>query len=277
MFGSSHRKREILVSTLAVACVLGLWEAEAHWLAATRTYGDFLLPSIEHVFGTSIPSMAKFGGESAQSSWTGAAGVIADHSLYTVMRLLVGTALGVAVGVGLGVLISANRLARYVLEPPILVIRNIPLLTLIPLFVLWFGTAEKGKIIYVAFAIAAMIVINTVHAIHNIQPIYSQYARTLGAGKAAIYRTVIIPSILPELLAGIKVSLGVGWAIVLAAEFLAADKGLGKLLILSQTFFDVGRMLVIVLVFIVYSLVLNGIFDAASRRLTRWAPARSSK
>lgn len=267
-----QRNRRHLAGGLAVAFALAVWEVEARWLASHNEFGGELLPTFEHVVSTSVPEMALFGSESAHPSFLGALEVIVEHSQYTVLRLVVGTFLGVVIGIGLGLAISSNRILRGVIEPPILVLRNIPLLTLIPLFVLWFGSSETGKYVYVSFAVAVMLVINTVQANANVKPIFLEYARTLGAGKVAAYRTVIIPAILPELLAGVKVALGVSWAIVLAAEFLAAEKGLGKLLILSQTFFDVGRMLVIVLVFIIYSLILNVAFDSVSRRVTRWTP-----
>jgi len=267
------RYRKLLLSFAGIALVFGLWEAEAYWLAATYKYGSDLLPTIQHVFSISLPQMARFGSENAKDSFLSGIVVLLDHSRYTVLRLVVGTALGAFIGIGLGLAISINRPIRLVLEPPILLVRNIPLLALIPLFSLWFGAQEVGKIAYVAFAIAVMLVINTVQAVANVRAIYVNYARTLGASAPALYRTVIIPSILPELLAGLKVALGVSWAIVLAAEFLMANEGLGKLLILAQTFFDVGRMLVIVLVFVVYSLILNAVFDRITRVACKWLPA----
>ena len=261
-----------LWAALGVTVLLGAWEGGAYLLAATNAYGNELLPTIQHVVLISIPGMARFGSVGAGSSVGGALGVLADNSYYTLLRLVVGTGLGIVIGVGLGMLISWNRLLRRVVEPPILIVRNVPLLILIPLFILWFGSSEVGKYIYVAFAVSVMLVVNTVQAIENVRPIYLDYARTLGAGGGRLIRTVVVPGMLPEVLAGIKVALGVSWAIVLAAEFLAATNGLGYLLIMSETFFDVGRMMVIVLVFILYSFVLNTALDRLVRRLTRWMP-----
>ena len=78
---------------------------------------------------------------------------------------------------------------------------------------------------------------------------------------------------MPALIGGIRVCLGVAWAIVLAAEYLGAQSGLGRILILSQTFFDTGRMVIIVLLFVGYALLLNRLVTRVLYRATRWVPA----
>lgn len=267
---SRERLRKVTLALTGIVTVLGIWQLAAYWVASQNEFGSDLLPTIQHVVTQSLPEMAQFGSETGEASYVAAFGVIAEHSAYTLARLLVGTGLGILIGVALGLAMTANRFLRAIVEPPVLVVRNIPLLALVPLFVLWFGAAETGKIVFVAYAITVMIVMNTVSAVANVRPIYIDYARTLGASRRKVYRTVILPAILPELLAGVKVALGVSWAVVLAAEFLAATAGLGKLLILSETFFDVGRMIVIVMVFMVYAVILNLLFDRLAARAGRW-------
>jgi ABC-type nitrate/sulfonate/bicarbonate transport system permease component len=270
------RIRAHLVGLLSVALLIGAWEVAAHWLAATNPNGADLLPTVEHVITKSIPETAGFSNRSlsevSEPNYFDAALVLAQQSWITLLRLLVGSAIGVLVGVVIGSLIATTRIGRAVFEPPVLAARNIPPLALIPLFVVWFGDREEGKIIYVAFVVFSMVVINTVHAIDNVDPVLVRYARTLGAKGRKIYTTVLLPAILPELAAGLKVVIGLSWAIVLAAEFIAADNGLGSLLIIGQTFFNVGLMLVVVILFVVYSLVLNAVFDRLTRYFARGLP-----
>jgi ABC-type nitrate/sulfonate/bicarbonate transport system permease component len=270
------RIRAHLVGLLSVALLIGAWEVAAHWLAATNPNGADLLPTVEHVITKSIPETAGFSNRSlsevSEPNYFDAALVLAQQSWITLLRLLVGSAIGVLVGVVIGSLIATTRIGRAVFEPPVLAARNIPPLALIPLFVVWFGDREEGKIIYVAFVVFSMVVINTVHAIDNVDPVLVRYARTLGAKGRKIYTTVLLPAILPELAAGLKVVIGLSWAIVLAAEFIAADNGLGSLLIIGQTFFNVGLMLVVVILFVVYSLVLNAAFDRLTRYFARGLP-----
>ena len=97
-------------------------------------------------------------------------------------------------------------------------------------------------------------------------------ARTLGATKLALYRTVVIPAIFPELRATILLSLGVGWATVIGAEYLGAQSGLGYILVYSQQYGYVDRMFFVALLFILYASVSYAAFNALSARLTAWAP-----
>jgi ABC-type nitrate/sulfonate/bicarbonate transport system permease component len=265
-----------LMGLLSVVVLIGAWEIAAHWLAATNPNGSELLPTVEHVLTTSIPETAGFQSRSlsevADPNYLDAAVVLAQQSWVTLLRLLSGSAIGVLLGVLIGSLIATTRIGRAVFEPPVLAARNIPPLALIPLFVVWFGDREEGKVIYVAFVVFSMVVINTVHAIDNVDPVYVRYARTLGAKGRRIYTSVLLPAILPELAAGLKVVIGLSWAIVLAAEFIAADDGLGSLLIVGQTFFNVGLMLVVVILFVVYSLLMNAAFDRLTRHFARGLP-----
>jgi ABC-type nitrate/sulfonate/bicarbonate transport system permease component len=146
-----------------------------------------------------------------------------------------------------------------------------PSLALLPLFMLWFGGREIRTFGFVTLAIFIILVINTVVAIRNVPPIYAQMARTLGATRLQVDLTIIIPAIVPGLIGAVRV-LGSSWAIVLAAEYLAVLSGLGRPMILSEMFFYTGRMVVIVILFVVYSRILNLAFLAVARRLTRWVP-----
>ncbi len=99
-------------------------------------------------------------------------------------------------------------------------------------------------------------------------------ARTLGATRFQVYRTIIMPAIIPGLIGAVRVALGSSWAIVLAAEYLSVQSGLGRLMILSEMFFFTGRMVVVVILFIIYSVILNLAFLLIARRVTRWMPGR---
>jgi ABC-type nitrate/sulfonate/bicarbonate transport system permease component len=149
-------------------------------------------------------------------------------------------------------------------------LRTFPLLALVTIFLVWFGRAEIGKYVFIVFAISVIIFVNTVSAIRNIDPIYTQFARTLGATRLQIVRTVYVKGIMPELFGGIRVILGTAWAIVLAAEFIAAQKGLGHILIMSQLYFSPGRMIVILIVFMVYSVIINLVATLATGYFIRW-------
>jgi len=176
-------------------------------------------------------------------------------------------------GVMIGLIMGWSQNARDFFWPSIHLTRPIPSLALIPLFMLWFGGREVGTWLYITWAIFIMMVVYTVEAVRNVQPIFQDYGRMLGATRFQVYRTVVLPAIIPSLIGGIRVCLGVSWAIVLAAEYLGAQNGLGRIMILSQLFFDTGRMVIIVLLFVGYAMLLNSMVISILYRLTKWVPS----
>ncbi len=254
------------------------WEAAELYLRARNPQAASVFPSLSTVFSQDLPDLAAFGQVVGRgfagkvSSYAGALRVLGQESISTLWRVIGGTIFGIVLGVAAGLIMGWSPVVRRFLAPPIEFVRMIPSLALLPLFMLWFGGREVGTVLFVMLAIFIILVINTVVAIGNVPPIYAQMARTLGATRFQVYRTIIIPAIVPGLIGAVRVALGSSWAIVLAAEYLAVLSGLGRLMILSEMFFYTGRMVVIVVLFVVYSVVLNLGFLAVARRMTRWIP-----
>lgn len=234
-----------------------------------------VLPTIEYVFRVSLPELSSFdqsGTGYGETSYLGAFLVLGKHSLITAARVIVGTSLGMLLGVFLGILMAWSPIVKKYLQPIVSFIRPIPLLALVPLFILWFGGKEAGNILYIVFGISVMVVVNTLNAIRNIPPHYPLFAETLGATRGQVFKTVIFPAIIPELIGGIKVALGMAWAITLGAEMLAAQQGLGRILILSQYFMYTGRMIIVVILFMLYSFILNIVTTRVGEDVIRWKP-----
>ena len=263
---------------LGLVCLIVAYEAFAWWvLSDNPRRADRMFPRIEYIATVSFPEFATYYGFDEgllgyRQDVGQALKVLFDNALVTLRRLVIGLVAGIGLGIGVGLLVGLSRWARDVVLPPVLLLRTIPILALIPLFMFWFGAREIGILIFVSFAVFSMMIVNTLEAIRNVPPIYQDYARCMGATPRQIYRTVIMPAILPSLNGGIRVILGLSFAIVLAGELLATDSGLGWLMILSERFFMIGRIVVIVVIFVVLSLILNGLYLAASRYVNRWVP-----
>jgi len=256
--------------------VLGFLAAIAIWFIAAEYFkivnperAHIIMPAPYDVFTESLKGIASFryGGE---INYGNAFLVIAQQSLVTITRLLGGVSLGIAAGIIVGLVLGMNKYLSQLFTLPILIIRSIPALALIPLFIIWFGGSEVGNIIYIAFIVFSMIVINTIVAIRNVNPIYINFARTLGSNNMRVFKTVILPAIVPELTGGIKVVIGVSWAITLAAEYLVAQRGLGRIMILAERYLFTGRMIIIIILFMIYSLLLNWLFGKLMNFITRW-------
>ena len=258
------------LSILGLLFVIILWFLLAEYFKIVNPLtASTIMPAPYDVFTESLKRMASYR-YGAEINYGNAFLVIIDNSLITVGRLLGGTTIGVGAGILVGILLGMNKYLNRLFTLPILIIRSVPPLALIPLFIIWFGGREVGNLIYIALIVFGMIVINTIAAIENVNPIYIDFARTLGANDRRYFRTVILPAIMPELSGGIKVALGVSWAITLAAEYLGSPSGLGRLLIVSEKFLYTGNMIIIIIFFMLYSILINWIFTKIMNYITRW-------
>jgi sulfonate transport system permease protein len=211
----------------------------------------------------------------------GALLAILSNSWDTSLRLYSGLALGAVAGIAAGLAVSWSKWSRRIVSLPGQVLRTFPLMALIPMFQLWFGLTFKGMMLFVALGVGVIFFTGTVNAVANIPPIYVDYARTQGASRFQVYRSVILPAMFPELRSSILLGLGMAWTAVVAAEFLGAQTGLGQIIVYSQYFGYVDRMFLVALILLVYAAITYALFERASRRLTEWMPregggARSS-
>jgi sulfonate transport system permease protein len=126
--------------------------------------------------------------------------------------------------------------------------------------------------LFVAYGVAVIFFTGTVNAVRNVSPVYVQYARTLGASRLRVYRTIILPAIFPELRSTILLSIGVAWTAVVGAEFLGAQTGLGQIIVYAKYFGYVDRMFLVGLILLVYAALTFAVFERASRPLIVWLP-----
>ncbi|MEA2515215.1 MAG: NitT/TauT family transport system permease protein [Thermomicrobiales bacterium] len=263
---------------LGIVLMLVSWELYAwHVHDQNPRRGDTMFPRFEFIATKSYPEFATFYGIEKgmlgrRSNYRQATIVLVKNSFVTAKRVLIGAGLGIGLGVAIGLMVGWSRRAREIVLPPILLLRTIPILALIPLFMFWFGAREIGILIYITFAVFAMMIINTLEAIRNVSPLYQDYARCMGASRFQVYRTVVTPAIVPALAGGIRVILGISWAIALAGELLSTDRGLGWLMILSERQLKTGSMAVVVALFVLFSLIVNAVFVRVSTYLSRWQP-----
>lgn len=273
-----RKLRFYYLTLLTVGTILVVWEVTAHALSFFTPFATTILPPLEHIITVSLPGFATFYGVGMPGiygkapSFSFAFLVLGYHSIITFFRVITGTLLGAAIGIGLGILIGWSYRFETFVVIPLLFIRTVPLLAMIPLFIVWFGGSELGVLLYIAFGSFIMLVINTMEAIRNVPPVYQKYARTLGATRGQLFRTVIIPAIVPELTGGIRVVIGLSWAIGLAAEYLATQRGLGRMMILSEQYMYTGRMIMIAFLYMIFSIGLNKVYVQGANYITRWVP-----
>ncbi len=206
--------------------VAGIATAFGGWWLIAMYVGESRLPTpVQQI--VALVEVAWFSPILAARS--GGSGQLTGDLLYTTLRCVTGAFAGAALGIFLGLILGWSRRVRAVLELPIEALRTIPPLAAIPFFLMWFGPAAITQFLVLVFYSFLRVVINTVEAVRNVPPVLSQYAQTLGATPRQVYRTVILPAIIPELVAGMRVAFATSWGLEIVAELLGSPAGIGKL------------------------------------------------
>jgi taurine transport system permease protein len=188
---------------------------------------------------------------------------LGQHTLASVVRVLLALLLATLSAVPLGLLIGLYRKIGAVFDPLIEFYRPIPPLAYLPLIVIWFGIGENSKILLIYLAIFAPVTIATVQGVRRVNESRVRASQTLGATQFQILRYVILPSAAPDILTGVRIGLGVGWSTLVAAELIAATRGLGFMIQSAAQFLVTD--VVIMGIFVIATIAL--IFDWGLRRL----------
>ncbi len=157
-------------------------------------------------------------------------GQLLDHVSISLYRMTIGFLIGSIAGILLGLLMGWLKIFYVIFDPLISAIYPIPKTALLPVVFLIFGIGELSKIVVVAIAAFFMVVINTTAGVLSIDPVIIDAARNFGARRGKMFRYVFIPSALPSIFTGLRLALGASLIVIVAAEFVASNKGIGYLI-----------------------------------------------
>ena len=188
----------------------------------------------------------------------------------TLGMLLIGYTIACMAGVALGLLMGCSDYLYGLLEPLVEVIRPIPKPALIPAMVVFLGIGAGMKITMVALAALFPVLINTLQGVRGVDPVLLATARTLGCSRLATIRKIILPASLPMILTGMRVSLSMGLVLVILAEMLAAESGIGFLILDLQRSFQVRPMYAWIVILAAVGLTLNMLFELVEDRAVPW-------
>jgi NitT/TauT family transport system permease protein len=183
---------------------------------------------------------------------------------------MAGFSMGIIMAVILGFLIGWFRTVRLLLDPVINFFRALPPIALIPLMIIFFGIGETSKMIVLTYAAFFPALVVIYQSLVNLDPIYVRASRTLGANNFEIFRKILLPQLIPSIITACRVSLGVCWATLVAAEMIAAQKGIGAMMVEAQNFFQMPTLLLGIILIGSISLIMDGIVQAIERRVTSW-------
>jgi len=188
-------------------------------------------------------------------------------------RALAGLAIGGGLGLVLGLLTGTFRSAETLLDTTLQMVRNVPPLALIPLVILWFGIDESAKLFLVAIGVFFPIYLNTYHGIKSVDAGLVEMARSYGLQRWPLYREVILPGALPSILVGLRFSLGLMWVLLIVAETISAQSGIGYMTMNAREFLQTDVVLVGVLLYALLGKLADLVARGLERRFLRWNPA----
>ncbi len=200
-------------------------------------------------------------------------GVLAHDVAISTGRALAGLAIGGGLGLALGLLTGTFRTAETLLDTTLQMVRNVPPLALIPLVILWFGIDESAKLFLVAIGVFFPIYLNTFHGIKSVDPDLVEMARSYGLKGWPLYREVILPGALPSILVGLRFSLGLMWVLLIVAETISAQSGIGYMTMNAREFLQTDVVLVGVLLYALLGKLADLVARGLEKHFLRWNPA----
>jgi sulfonate transport system permease protein len=181
-------------------------------------------------------------------------------------RALGGFAIGGGIGFALALATGCSKRLEALLDSTVQMIRNIPVLAMIPLVILWFGIEEQAKLFLVALGVFFPVYVNTFHGIRAVDATLVEMAQSYGLRGLALYRSVVLPGALPSILVGVRFALGLMWVMLIVAETISAQSGIGYMTMNAREFLQTD---VVVVGILLYAL-LGKLADVAARVLEAW-------
>lgn len=199
-------------------------------------------------------------------------GELARNLLVSLGRVAAGLGIGVGLGTAAALIAGLSRIGEETLDPPLQMLRTLPHLALVPLFILWFGIGETPKIALVAFGAIFPIYLTLFAGIRGVDPKFVEAARTLGLSRAGLIRHVILPGALPSFLVGLRYAVGVGWLSLVVGEQINADSGIGFMMMNAREFLRTDIIMVGLMVYAVLGLLADQLVRAIERSALIWRP-----
>ncbi|WP_257015847.1 ABC transporter permease [Rhodococcus sp. ACS1] len=195
----------------------------------------------------------------------------------SVERALTGFAIALVAGITLGIVVGSFRIFQKLAEPLLLFFRNLSLLALLPVFVVFLGIGEESKVAIVVWACFWPIFINAVGAVGGVERILLNAARTLGAGRVYIFSRVVLPAAIPAIFPGIRLAAANAFTALVAAELVGGAQGLGIYINNAALRYQTPPMYAGILTLGLIGILVNGVLTGAEWRLTAWQRGLTNK
>lgn len=230
--------------------------AFAEWGTRSGFISALTLPRPSDVFGTFV------------ELWE--SGLLFKHLVPSLSRLAVGASIGALLGISVGVMIGLFAYVRAGLVPLVAAIFPIPKIALLPLFVIWFGIDEASKYALIAFGTFTPTVVATYAAVDNVDRTLIRMGQSFGLSWWSIVRKIVLPGAMPGILSGLRISLTIAIILLVAAEMLGAEYGVGAYILEAGSLYDLERLFAGVVILSVMGVILSWAIGLLERRVLRW-------
>lgn len=200
-------------------------------------------------------------------------GELQRHLLASLSRLAAGYGLGAAAGLAFGTAIALSRLLRALLAPSFLALRQVPVLSFLPLLVLLLGIEEQFKLFIVATAAFFPVALATFDGIRDVPKAWFEVARVYRTPLVQFVPRILVPAALPPILSGLRIGLTRAWLVLVAAELLAADSGVGQMMEMGRQLFQLDVVLAGIVLSGLIGFALDHLMRRAEKHMTRWKTA----
>jgi NitT/TauT family transport system permease protein len=246
-----NRLKKILPSVTLLALLIATW-----WIVVVQTESVIFPTPLQVVTGTLELA---------------ADGTLWEHISSSLLRVGAGFGLAIIVAIPLGLWMGRVDMAFITLNPVFQILRPISPIAWIPLAILWFGVGNVSPIFLIFIASVFPMIVQTAAGVHTIERRYLRAAENFGVSRFTLFRRVIIPAVLPEIIVGMRITLGVAWLVVVAAEMIALRSGLGYLIMDSR---NAGNRYDLVIAAMIIIGIIGLLLDGLTRLLERLKSVR---
>ena len=251
-----QRHEALLIGTIAVTIFFSGWQG----VASARIWSPLFLPGPADVWQAFVELVAD--------------GELAIDIAVSGQEFVIGYALAALVGIPFGLLLGWYPRLRYAFDPFITFFYATPRIVLIPLFIIWLGIGIESKIAVIYLGAVFAILINTIAGVRSLDASLLRVARSFGAGDLQIFRTIALPGSVPFILTGMRLGIGHALIGVVVAEYVAAQHGLGRMMMIAGSTFQSPKVFVGLFMIAAAGLVLTYALQRLERHFDAWRPQR---
>jgi NitT/TauT family transport system permease protein len=265
--------KEIALGLVVPIVAIGLWQ----WVVMHGWVNEKILPTPREVaekwvaYLLPLQTFEQFAKDTGHGWWAWAmSGELIVDSMGSMYRVLVGFLVGAGLALPLGLAMGASQAVYSWFNPLVQVLRPIPPIAYIPLSILWFGLGNPPAIFLIALGAFFPVLMNTIAGVRQVDGIYLRAARNLGAGRGTMFMRVILPAAVPYILTGVRVGIGTAFIVVIVAEMIAVNNGLGYRILEGREYFWSAKIMAGMITIGLLGLAIDIAMNRLNNHLLRW-------